>query len=98
MKPKASAEKISVTVAGDLSGKLMTPNQRVAAIRENVSNPGLRAVLQILEDEAVQQQGTAQLPSTVQAGLTAYYVGGAASVNNVLDAIAMALKDSPKAE
>lgn len=70
----------------------MTAEQRTAAIRENRDNPGVRAVLQILEDEAVQQQGTAQLPSTVQAGLTAYHCGAAAAVNNVLDAVASVLK------
>ena len=82
-----------VTIAGDLSGKLMSPEERAAAIRENRDNPGVRALLQMLEDEAVQQQGTAQLPTTVQAGLSAYHNGGAAAVNNVIDAAAAALKE-----
>jgi hypothetical protein len=94
-KPYITTTKIpmSVTIAGDLSGKLLTHQQRVAAIRENIANPGVRAVLQMLEDEAVQQQGTAQLAATVQAGLSPYHCGAAASVNNVLDAVAAAIKD-----
>jgi len=84
---------MSVTIAGELSGKLLSADQRTAAIRENRDNPGVRAILQMLEDEAVQQQGTAQLPTTVQAGLTTYHCGAAASVNNVLDAVAGILKE-----
>jgi hypothetical protein len=92
MPAKPTTTTMSVTVAGDLSGKLLSNEQRAAAIRENRDNPGVRAVLQMLEDEAVQQQGTAQLATTVQAGLSAYHCGAAASVNNVLDAVASILR------
>ena len=74
-------------MGGDLSGQLMSPEERAAAIRENRDNPGVRALLQRLEDKAIPRQGSAKLTTTAQAGLSASD-NGATTVKNVIAAAA----------
>lgn len=75
-------------IPGRISGDPLTPDQRAKALRDHRRNDGVRALLQMIEDATATAQGTAQNAATVAAGMSPYYNGSAAGLNDVLDEVA----------